>query len=94
MSARLASQKAFREAGIDYATALYDLRFAIDKRANGSAVLKITSSNPVNDPFMDLLVELSWPDGPVVREYTFLLDPRRLQLRLPGVRFPLRKRGS
>ena len=43
MSARLAPQKAFREAGIDYATALYDLRFAIDKRANGSAVLKITS---------------------------------------------------
>jgi pilus assembly protein FimV len=84
MSARLASQKAFREAGIDYATALYDLRFAIDKRANGSAVLKITSSNPVNDPFMDLLVELSWPDGPVVREYTFLLDPPEIAAKAAG----------
>jgi len=84
MSARLAPQKAFREAGIDYATALYDLRFAIDKRANGSAVLKITSSNPVNDPFMDLLVELSWPDGPVVREYTFLLDPPEIAPKAAG----------
>ena len=84
MSARLASQKAFREAGIDYATALYDLRFAIDKRANGSAVLKITSSNPVNDPFMDLLVELSWPEGPVVREYTFLLDPPEIAAKAAG----------
>lgn len=84
MSARLAPQKAFREAGIDYATALYDLRFAIDKRANGSAVLKITSSNPVNDPFMDLLVELSWPDGPVVREYTFLLDPPEVAAKAAG----------
>lgn len=84
MSARLAPQKAFREAGIDYATALYDLRFAIDKRANGSAVLKITSSNPVNDPFMDLLVELSWPDGPVVREYTFLLDPPEIAAKAAG----------
>lgn len=84
MSARLAPQKAFREAGIDYATALYDLRFAIDKRSNGSAVLKITSSNPVNDPFMDMLVELSWPDGPIVREYTFLLDPPEVAARAAG----------
>ncbi len=84
MSARLAPQKAFREAGIDYATALYDLRFAIDKRTNGSAVLKITSSNPVNDPFMDLLVELNWPDGPVVREYTFLLDPPEVAAKAAG----------
>lgn len=84
MSARLAPQKAFRDAGIDYATALYDLRFAIDKRSNGNAVLKITSSNPVNDPFMDLLVELSWPDGPIVREYTFLLDPPEVAAKAAG----------
>lgn len=84
MSARLAPQKAFRDAGIDYATALYDLRFAIDKRSNGSAVLKITSSNPVNDPFMDMLVELSWPDGPIVREYTFLLDPPEVAAKAAG----------
>ncbi len=84
MSARLAPQKAFREAGIDYATALYDLRFAIDKRPNGTSVLKITSGSPVNDPFMDLLVELSWPDGPVVREYTFLLDPPEVAAKAAG----------
>jgi pilus assembly protein FimV len=75
MSARLAPQSAFRDAGIDYTTALYDLRFAIDKRSNGTPVLKISSAKPVNDPFMDLLVELTWPAGPIVREYTFLLDP-------------------
>ena len=81
MSARLAPQSAFREAGIDYATALYDLRFAIEKRSNGTPVLKISSAKPVNDPFMDFLVELNWPAGPSVREYTFLLDPPEVAAR-------------
>ena len=82
MSARLAPQSAFREAGIDYATALYDLRFAIEKRSNGTPVLKISSAKPVNDPFMDFLIELNWPAGPIVREYTFLLDPPEVAARV------------
>ncbi len=84
MSARLAPQSAFREAGIDYASSLYDLRFSIEKRSNGMPVLKVTSVRPVNDPFMDFLVELNWPAGPAVREYTFLLDPPELQARAAG----------
>ncbi|MGV0976167.1 MAG: FimV/HubP family polar landmark protein [Azonexus sp.] len=75
MTARLAGSAAFREAGIDYASALLDLRFAIEKRSNGAPVVKISSTKPVNEPFMDMLVELSWPSGPLLREYTFLLDP-------------------
>ncbi len=75
MTARLADQKAFREAGVDFSSALLDLRFAIEKRSNGSPVVNISSAKPVNEPFMDFLVELSWPSGPLLREYTFLLDP-------------------
>jgi pilus assembly protein FimV len=75
MTARLAPQEAFRQAGIDYATVLLDLRFVLDKRANGDPVIKVTSARPVNEPFLDFLVELNWPAGRLVREYTFLLDP-------------------
>lgn len=75
MSARLAPQDAFRQAGVDYASVLLDLRFAVEKRPNGQAVVKVTSSKPVNEPFLDFLVELNWPAGRLVREYTFLLDP-------------------
>ena len=75
MSARLAPQDAFRQAGIDYPSVLLDLRFALEKRANGQAVIKVTSVKPVNEPFLDFLVELNWPAGRLVREYTFLLDP-------------------
>lgn len=75
MTARLAPQDAFRQAGIDFTSGLLDLRFFIEKRASGQAVVKVTSAKPVNEPFLDFLVELNWPAGRLVREYTFLLDP-------------------
>ena len=75
MSARLAPQDIFRQAGVDFASVLLDLRFAVEKRPGGNAVVKVTSSKPINEPFLDFLVELNWPAGRLVREYTFLLDP-------------------
>lgn len=74
MTARLAPVESFRQAGVDYSTSLLQLRFAVEKRAGGT-VIKVTSDKPINDPFLDFLVELNWPAGRLVREYTFLLDP-------------------
>ncbi len=81
MTARLAPQEVFRQAGVDYATVLLDLRFAVEKRAGGQTVVKITSGKPVNEPFLDFLVELNWPAGRLVREYTFLLDPPEVAIK-------------
>jgi pilus assembly protein FimV len=81
MTARLAPQDAFRQAGVDFASVLLDLRFAIEKRPNGQAVVKVTSFKPVNEPFLDFLVELNWPAGRLVREYTFLLDPPEIAVK-------------
>lgn len=81
MTARLAPEDAFRQAGVDYATVLLDLRFAVEKRANGQSVVKVTSVRPVNEPFLDFLVELTWPSGRLVREYTFLLDPPEMAVK-------------
>lgn len=74
LSARLASAEAFKQAGIDYNPAISGLRFAIERRG-GRPLLKITTAQPINEPFLDLLVELQWNTGRLVREYTFLLDP-------------------
>lgn len=74
MTARLAPVESFRQAGVDYSSSLMQLRFAVEKRAGGT-VIKVTSDKPINDPFLDFLVELNWPAGRLVREYTFLLDP-------------------
>ena len=75
MKAQLASPEAFKQAGLDYATTLIGIKFSIDKRANGQSIIKLSSDKPINDPFVDMLLELNWPSGRLVREYTFLLDP-------------------
>jgi len=74
LTARLASPEAFRQAGIELSSALIGLKFSIDKRA-GRPVIRLSTVQPVNEPFLDVLVELQWATGRLVREYTFLLDP-------------------
>ena len=51
------------------------MRLTIERRADGQPYIKIISTRPVNEPFIDLLVELSWAHGLLVREYTALIDP-------------------
>ncbi len=75
INARLASAEAFRQARMERAEALNGLRFEVDQRPNGQPVIRITSAAPVNDPFLDLLIELNWSTGRLIREYTLLLDP-------------------
>jgi pilus assembly protein FimV len=74
MVARLASREIFEQAGVRYTSTSRQLRFSLEKAAGG-AVVKVTSDGPVNDPFMDFMLELSWPAGRLTREYTFLIDP-------------------
>ncbi|MET0982405.1 MAG: FimV/HubP family polar landmark protein [Telluria sp.] len=76
--AKLASQEAYRAANIEFNPALQSLRFAVEQRG-GRQYVRITSPQPMNEPFVDLLLELSWNNGRLVREYTFLLDPAELR---------------
>ncbi|MEJ1959281.1 MAG: hypothetical protein WDM70_07490 [Nitrosomonadales bacterium] len=66
---------AFKGAGLEYPATLPKLNFQIDTRANGDPYLKVTTDQAVNEPFVSILVELTWPSGQLLREYTFLLDP-------------------
>lgn len=75
MSARVASADIHRQAGLDYPPTLSSVRLTIDRRPDGPAVVRVVSDRPINDPFVDMLVELNWAGGRLVREYTFLLDP-------------------
>ena len=79
LSVRLAPQAAFRQAGIEFNPALASLRFSLDK-SDGRHIVRITSTQAINEPFVDLLLELNWATGRLVREYTFLLDPPELRV--------------
>jgi pilus assembly protein FimV len=74
LEARLASGNAFAQAGIEFNPALTGIQFILDKR-DGRPIIRVSTRQPVNEPFVDLLVELRWATGLFVREYTVLLDP-------------------
>ena len=78
LAARLASPEAFRNANIEFNPALSSLRFAVEQRG-GRQFIRVSSTQPLNEPFVDLLLELTWNNGRLVREYTFLLDPAELR---------------
>ncbi len=72
MIVKLASPEAFARAGIERTDALADLRFSVDQQ---SQTIVITSRRPIVEPFLNFLLEVDWPAGRMVREYTVLLDP-------------------
>jgi len=74
LSARVAPPEAFKQASLQYTSAMTALRFSVERRGSRS-VVKIASDRPFNEPFVDLLIELNWAAGRLQREYTFLLDP-------------------
>ncbi|MGI4719012.1 MAG: FimV/HubP family polar landmark protein [Janthinobacterium lividum] len=83
LAVKLASPEAFRTANIDFNPALLSLRFNVEQRA-GRPIIRVTSTQPLNEPFVDMLIELSWNNGRLVREYTFLLDPAELRAAQPA----------
>ncbi|WP_281909465.1 FimV/HubP family polar landmark protein [Massilia varians] len=83
MAVKLASPEAFRAANIEFNPALLALRFNVEQRA-GRQFIRVSSTQPLNEPFVDMLIELSWNNGRLVREYTFLLDPAELRNTQPA----------
>lgn len=74
LTAKLASYEAYRQANVEFSSALMSLRFAIEPRGD-KQFIRVTSTQPMNEPFIDLLLELNSSNGRLVREYIFLLDP-------------------
>lgn len=79
LKAGVASADTFKAAGLEYTTALSGLQINLQRRADGRAYLRLTSSRPVNEPFVDLILEASWASGRITRDYTMLFDPPNLR---------------
>ncbi len=71
----LATTADFAQAGITRQAFLNDLTFTPVINAGGKSVLRITSTRPVREPFVKFLVQVLWPNGRLLREYSLLLDP-------------------
>ncbi|EHR72742.1 hypothetical protein BurJ1DRAFT_3942, partial [Burkholderiales bacterium JOSHI_001] len=72
---RIASPDAYRAAGVDYNAVLPATTAVLMRRADGRPFLRLTSDRAVQEPFVDVILELNWATGRLVREYTLLFDP-------------------
>ncbi|GAA0888396.1 hypothetical protein GCM10009121_12770 [Rhodanobacter soli] len=75
LTVQLASSEEFARAGIVGGRTTVPLHFSVAGAGAGHPVIRITSSTPVDDPFLDLLIEVNGKAGKSVREYAILLDP-------------------
>jgi pilus assembly protein FimV len=71
----LAPVEAFRSAGMEFNGALSGLQVTLQRRADGRPYLSLVGTRPVNEPFVDMVLEVNWASGKLVRDYTMLLDP-------------------
>ncbi len=81
----IASPEAFRAAGFDYHPAMGNIQITLQQRPDGRHFLRLSSTRPINDPFIDLILDASWSAGHVVRDYTMLFDPPNLRQSAPAL---------
>ena len=87
LAARVAPADVYRSAHIAPVPPVEALRAVVERKADGRSVVKVTSTEPIDKPLVNLLVELSWAGGaPIVRQYSFLLDT--LDRTPPPIAFP------
>lgn len=72
---KLASAAQFKQAGIPMADVLSKLQFRVVPGANGTATVHVSTTQPFREPFMDVLLDVTWDNGELIREYTVFLNP-------------------
>jgi pilus assembly protein FimV len=72
----LADPDQFRKMGVERRFVLATLKFeVVQDDEQGPQFVKVTSNQPIREPFLDILLELTSPEGRLVQQYTVLLDP-------------------
>lgn len=75
LQVKVATPETYRAAGVDFNGALSSATITLQRRADGRPFLRISSDRTVQEPFVDLILDLAWSSGRLVREYTLLFDP-------------------
>ncbi|XVJ47228.1 FimV/HubP family polar landmark protein [Pseudomonas sp. UBT] len=79
----LASDQAFVDAGVDRQAFLNDLTFTPVINPSGRSVVRVTSSKPLPDSYVRFLLQVQWPNGRLMRDYSVLLDPAKFEQSAP-----------
>ncbi|GAP36573.1 FimV/HubP family polar landmark protein [Piscinibacter sakaiensis] len=74
LRAFVASAETYRQSGVELNPALSGARVVLQRIAGRRPALRITTDRAVQEPFLDLILELQWRGGRLVRSYTLLVD--------------------
>ncbi len=80
----IALPEAFQAAGLEYNPAMTSLQATVQRRTDGRAYIRLNGDRPINDPFVDMILEARWATGRIVRDYTMLFDPPGLRQAVPS----------
>ncbi|HEX3897086.1 MAG TPA: FimV/HubP family polar landmark protein [Rudaea sp.] len=83
LNVSLAKAEDFQRVGLDRARVSIPIDFEVITTGR-NPVIRLTTKDPVREPFLDFLVEANWAKGRVLREYTVLLDPPVMAPALKG----------
>jgi len=75
LSIQLASPAVYQRMGIERTVQLEQLRFDVVEGDDGKMRIHVTTPLTVTEPFLNFLIEVNWPSGRLIREFTVLLDP-------------------
>nr|WP_315194451.1 FimV/HubP family polar landmark protein [uncultured Aquabacterium sp.] len=84
LQVKVATPETYRAAGVDYNAVLANTAITLQRRADGRPFLRLTSDRPVQEPFVDVILDLNWSSGRLVREYTLLFDPPASRMAAPA----------
>ncbi|MEC7816393.1 MAG: FimV/HubP family polar landmark protein [Pseudomonadota bacterium] len=71
----VAPEEAYNRVGLERNSFLRNLRFEVVTGADGNLTINVSSREPVREPYLNFLLELTWPNGRLLREYAVLVDP-------------------
>ena len=75
LTAAIAPEEAYAVQGIERSALQGTIKIEVGKKAGGTPILKLSTNQAISDPFLDMLIQVDWSTGRLLREYTVLLDP-------------------
>ncbi len=75
LKAGMASAQVYQDKGLDYNPTVKSVRSSLRRGANGRMVLHLSSDRPINDPFLDVVLQANDGSSNVIRDFSILLDP-------------------
>ncbi|MBL8259280.1 MAG: hypothetical protein JNM60_05685 [Candidatus Competibacteraceae bacterium] len=83
ITVQIPRQQDFDRAGIERLAMLSKLRLSVETPPGGPNVIRIRSIEPIREPNFNLLLEVIWSRGRLIREFTVQVDPELYANRQP-----------